>query len=198
MRAAIYSRVSTDDGRQTLDNQIAELERFALARGWEIAARYSDQASGTKGKKERPGYGQLFADAHRRKFDVVLVWKLDRFTREGTLAALSAIRDLGQQGVCFHSYTEPFLSTTGPAADLVLSIYTAFASYEAGLIAERIRAGVRRAQAAGIHCGRRANEDMRTTALRLRQEGLSLTAIAHKTGIHISTVCRYLKEKNAA
>lgn len=198
MRVATYSRVSTDDGRQTIENQEIELERFAAARGWEIVARYSDQASGGKGKKSRPGFHQLLSDANRRKFDVVLVWKLDRFTREGTHAALTAIADLASSGVAFHSYTEPMIQTTGPAGEVMLAIIAAFAKYEHDLIAERIRAGVARAQAAGIHCGRRANDQARATVLRLRDQGLSLNAIAHQSGCHVSTVCRYLKETKAA
>jgi len=198
MKVALYTRVSTDDGRQTLENQEVELERFAAASGWEIVARYSDQASGGKGKKNRPGYRQLFEDANRRKFDVVLVWKLDRFTREGTLAALTAIAELAKCGVGFHSYTEPLMQTTGAAAELIVAMHSFFARYEHDLIAERIRAGIARAQAAGIHCGRRANGASRSTVLRLRGEGLSLNAIASQAGIHVSTVCRYLKETKAA
>jgi len=198
MRVAIYTRVSTDDGRQTTENQLAELERFAAARGWEIAARYSDQASGGKGKNGRPQYRQLFIDANRRQFDAVLVWKLDRFTREGTLAALTAIAELAASGVGFHSYSEPLMQTTGPAGELILAMHSFFAKYEHDLIAERIRAGISRAQAAGIHCGRRANDQARAAVKRLKAEGLSLTAIANQTGCHVSTVCRYLKETKAA
>jgi DNA invertase Pin-like site-specific DNA recombinase len=79
MKAAIYARVSTADGRQDTENQLAELPRFASTQDWEIATEYIDRDSG--GRADRPEFRRMFADAARRRFDLVLVWALDRFTR---------------------------------------------------------------------------------------------------------------------
>ncbi len=78
---ALYSRVSTED--QDAENQLVELRAFCRRQGYEVAGEYIDHESGSKGKRERSGFARLFEDASKRKFDVVLVWSLDRFTREG-------------------------------------------------------------------------------------------------------------------
>ena len=197
MKVAIYTRVSTNDGRQTIENQTADLERYAASRGWEIVAQFSDQASGS-GKKARPGYEALFAAAHRHEFDIVLVWKLDRFTREGMVKAVTAIQRLADAGVRFHSYTEPIMQTTGPQRDLLIALFGFFAAYERELMKERIKAGIARAKANGKHCGRRPNQEAKEAAIRLRQEGHSLSDIAGQLGVRVSVVCRYLKQNRAA
>lgn len=198
MRAAIYTRVSTDDGRQTADNQRLELESFAAARGWQIVENYTDQMSGAKGRDQRAGYAQLFKDANQAKFDVVLVWALDRFTREGIGPALLAIEELEKQGIEFHSYTEPILQSTGPHSPIMRAMVAFIGDFERKRNTERIRAGVRRAQAAGIHCGRTRNAAIRAKVQELRASGKTLRQIATLTGIAHPTVCRYLKEKKAA
>lgn len=198
MRAAIYARVSTDDGRQTVDNQIGELRTYAAHKQWHVVSEYTDQASGAKGKEKRPGFAQLFKDANRGKFDVVLVWSLDRFTREGIGPAVTSIAELKKQGVEFHSYTEPLLQTSGPHAELICALLAYFAQFERERIADRIRAGVRRAQEQGKHCGRTRDESSRTKVLQLRAEGKSLTQISTLAGVAQSTVCRILRENKAA
>ena len=83
MLTAIYARVSTRDKGQTNDNQLLELRAFAERLGYSIYREYRDQESG--GTAERPQFQQLLLDAHQRRFDVVLFWSLDRFSREGGL-----------------------------------------------------------------------------------------------------------------
>ena len=81
MRAAVYARVSTADGRQDTENQLAELRGFASRQGWQIMGAYIDHESG--GRADRAEFRRMFGDAAQRKFDLVLVWALDRLTREG-------------------------------------------------------------------------------------------------------------------
>src|SRR5579862_1479357 len=97
MRAAIYARVSTADGGQDVENQLAELRRFAATQGWEIAKEYIDHESG--GKADRREFMRLLDDAAQRHFDVVLFWALDRFTREGALDTLKYLEQLNGYGV---------------------------------------------------------------------------------------------------
>src|SRR5439155_848682 len=95
--------------------------------GWTFV-EYVDQASGKTGDRE--SFKRLFADASRRQFDVVLVWALDRFTREGVLETFEYIRDLGKYGVQFESYSEPHFRTTGPAGELMLAVAAWIAKQE--------------------------------------------------------------------
>jgi DNA invertase Pin-like site-specific DNA recombinase len=112
MRAAIYARVSTADGRQDTENQLAELRRFASTQGWEIAAEYIDHESG--GRADRGEFRRMFSDAAQRRFDLVLVWALDRLTREGVAETFNHIKRLSSHGVQFVSFTEEHFRTTGP------------------------------------------------------------------------------------
>jgi len=102
MRAAIYARVSTADGRQDTENQLGELRRFASTHGWEITFEYNDHESG--GREDRAEFRRMFRDAAQRKFDWVLVWALDRFTREGVAETFEYIKRLTSHGVQFVSF----------------------------------------------------------------------------------------------
>jgi DNA invertase Pin-like site-specific DNA recombinase len=108
-RTAIYARVSTADGRQDTENQLAELRRFASTQNWEIAAEYIDHESG--GRADRREFCQMFTDVAQRRFDLVLVWALDRFTREGVGETFEYIRRLTSHGVHFVSFTEEHFRT---------------------------------------------------------------------------------------
>src|SRR5215216_2248066 len=110
-RVAIYARVSKDDGSQDAENQLAELRQWCASAGHTIAAEYVDRMSGAKGEDERPQLSRLLQDAHKRRFDVVLCWALDRLSREGLAATIGYLQRLDNAGVVFHSYTEELLST---------------------------------------------------------------------------------------
>src|SRR5688572_29222424 len=149
MRAAIYTRVSTH--QQTPENQTLALEQYAAARGWTITARYCDP--GISGTKEcRPQLDALMADARRRRFDVVLVWKLDRFGRN-LRHLITAIAELAAVGIQFASLNES-IDTATPSGRLMLNLLGSFAEFERDRIAERVSAGLYRARAAGRRLGR--------------------------------------------
>ena len=122
MKVALYARVSTRDGRQFTQNQLDGMRRYALFRGWEIVREYVDRATGSKGAAGRDELAALMADAYARHFDVVLVWALDRFTREGVLEAFQYIARLKASGVEFRSVTEEHFQTSGPAGELFLAV----------------------------------------------------------------------------
>ena len=109
MRIAIYARVSTDDKGQDPENQLRDLRAWCAASGHEIVGEYVDRVSGRKGAGERKQFSVLFEDASRRKFDCVLFWALDRFSREGMVPTVQHLERLSSYGVTFHSYTEPHL-----------------------------------------------------------------------------------------
>ena len=128
MRAGIYGRVSTADGRQDAENQLTELRRFADLQNWGIFDEYIDHESG--GRKDRDEFRRLLSDAAERRFDVVLVWALDRFTREGIAEPFEYIKRLKQNGVEFVSLKEEHFRTTGPAGELMVAIAAWIAKQE--------------------------------------------------------------------
>ena len=151
IRTAIYARVSTADGRQEAENQLAELRRFAKTQQWKIAAEYLDHESG--GRADRVEFRRMFADAAQRKFDVRLFWALDRLTRQGALETLRYLDQLSSYGVGFRSFTEPYLDSCGMFKDAVIAILGVIAKQERVRISERARAGLRRARARGTRSG---------------------------------------------
>src|SRR5215472_2005541 len=136
MRAAIYARVSTVD--QEPENQLQELRRYVEARGW-TAVEYVDR--GVSGAKDRrPALDQLMADAKRRRFDVLVCWRLDRLGRN-LKHLITLLEDLQVLGVAFVSLGEGIDCTT-PAGKLQLHILAALAEFEKARIQERVKAGL--------------------------------------------------------
>jgi DNA invertase Pin-like site-specific DNA recombinase len=111
MRVAIYARVSTDDKSQDPENQLRELRAWCINSGYMIAHEYVEHESGRKGADRRKQFAALFDDAAKRKFDCVLFWALDRFSREGMAQTIAHLQCLVSYGIAFHSYTEPHLAT---------------------------------------------------------------------------------------
>jgi DNA invertase Pin-like site-specific DNA recombinase len=147
-RCAIYARVSTFD--QQPENQLAELRRYVEARGW-TAVEYVDK--GVSGAKDRrPGLDQLVTDARRRRFDVLVCWRLDRLGRN-LRHLVVMLEELQTLGVAFVSLAEGIDATT-PAGKLQMHILAAIAEFERARIAERVKAGLSRVRAAGQTLGR--------------------------------------------
>src|SRR5262249_25576802 len=155
MRIAIYARVSTDDKGQDPENQLRQLRQWCASAGHELVHEYVDHESGRKGTKDRKQFAALFEDAHKRKFDCVLFWALDRFTREGMVPTIMHLQRLASYGVGFRSYTEPHLATDNELVrNILLALLASLAEVEAQKISERTRAGMARAQAQGKRIGR--------------------------------------------
>jgi DNA invertase Pin-like site-specific DNA recombinase len=188
MRAAIYSRVSTSNGHQSPQMQISELRDYAQRRGLEIAGEYVDHASGAK--DSRPALNKLMADAHQRRFDAVLIWKLDRFGRS-LRHLVNALAELEALGIAFVSLRDN-LDLSTPSGRLMFQIIGAMAEFERSLIQERVRAGIRAARAKGRKLGRpRAAVDAAKIG-RLRAQGRSIRHIAAELGCSRSLVHKTL------
>lgn len=185
LRVGIYGRVSTRE--QSVDLQVSELTAYAGRMGWTVVSTYLDEGvSGTKDK--RPALDKLMEDARLRRFDAVLVWKLDRFGRS-LPQLVQNVQLLDGYGVRFVSLTESVdTDSKSPVGRLMLHLFAAFAEFERGLIVERVKAGVAEAQRQGKHCGRPARVFRRDEAIRLRQEGQSLREIARTLGVPFSTI----------
>jgi DNA invertase Pin-like site-specific DNA recombinase len=167
VRVAIYARVSTngkngngdeDSGRrhyQDTDNQLLQLREWCASAGHEIVDEYVDRISGAKGKDKRPEFARMFDDAHKRRFDIVLCWALDRFSREGMVPTIGHLQRLAAAGVGFHSFTEPMLSTDNEMIrDIVLAVMSSLAKQERLRHVERVHAGIARARIKGTQSGK--------------------------------------------
>ena len=201
VKTALYLRVSTKPRKtikperqlreQTEENQRFKLHGFANAMEWSIAAEFVDRESGAK--KNRPGFKAMMDAASRHEFDVILVWSLDRFTREGIGPTLQHLAKLAGYRVAFRSYSEPFLDTTSQFGDLVTSIFAFFAAFERKRIGERVLAAHDRARAEGKHIGRpHAAPDPRLLAKvkALREEGKSIRQLANELELTHGTAQR--------
>ena len=147
-RCAIYARVSTME--QTTENQLAELRRYVEARGW-TAHEYIDE--GVSGAKDRrPALDELVRDAKRRRFDVVICWRLDRLGRN-LKHLITLLEDLEALGIAFVSLAEGIDATT-PAGRLQMHVLGAIAEFERARIQERVMAGLARARSQGQRLGR--------------------------------------------
>ena len=163
--------------------------------GHTVVREYVEHESGSKGADQRLQYAQLFADAARRDFDMVLVWALDRFTRNGMAATILDLQRLSSYGVTFHSYTEPHLSTDNELVrDVLLALLSSLAKLERTKISERTKAGLERARANGKRLGRpplsAADRKKLVAAL---DSGRSWRAVSAATGIPFSTVQKHAR-----
>lgn len=191
MRVALYGRVSKDDGKQSTENQLHELREFSARAGWTVVREYIDHASGKTA--DRPEFKMLFDDASKRKFDLVLFWSLDRFSREGVLETLNHLQQLSSWRVEWRSYQESYFDSCGPFKDVVVSLMATLAKQERLRISERTKAGLQRARRAGKALGRPRLKIDLTSLRRLQHNGLSLRQIAQQEHLSLSTVVRALK-----
>ncbi len=146
MIAALYVRVSTAE--QTTENQERELRAWAERLELEVVRVYAETASGAR--RDRAALTKVLAGAHRREFDVLLLWALDRLTREGIGATARYLEQLRAAGVRVMSQQEPWLDTGGPVGELLVAVFAWVAKQEREHLGERVRAGQTRARAQGV------------------------------------------------
>jgi DNA invertase Pin-like site-specific DNA recombinase len=186
-RTAIYGRVSTSNHGQDVTMQTRELEQFVQARDWRLVDSYLDIGiSGTKNK--RPELDRLMADAHKRRFDVVVVWRFDRFARSVS-HLLRALETFNALGIAFVSLSEQ-MDTTTPTGKMIFTVLGAVAELERSLIVERVKAGLRNARAKGKRLGRPKRIVDASKIAALRAEGLSWAKIAERLDVGEGTVYR--------
>ena len=189
MRAALYARCSTSE--QTVDLQLDGLRDYAKARGLEVVEEYVDEGvSGSKAK--RPALDRLLADAHRRRFDTVLVWKLDRLGRSLS-HLIQLVEQLGSLGVDLVSLGDPGLDTTSPHGRLIFAVMGAIAEFERDLIRERTRAGMAAARRRGKRVGRPRVHVPVSQARGLLAEGATVSSAARRLGVSRATLQRALE-----
>ncbi|TGE26892.1 recombinase family protein [Hymenobacter metallicola] len=204
MKVVLYARVSTLDKDQDPENQLLVLRRVAEAAGDVVVKEYVDQDSGRK--SSRKAFQQLLTDAGKRKFDLVRVWDLSRFSREGIQAVFEHTSQLEQCGVSFWSYCEPMLNTAGPMKDFMKAVLSWAAGYYSERLSENVKQGLARKKLkaaekgeAYVH-GRRALAPELVARIReLQAEGLSVRKISAAVSVPVGTLHKYLvKEESPA
>lgn len=192
---AIYARVSKGE-KQDVENQLRQLRAYCKRMQYKIYHEYIDRESGAKGKNERTAFAQLFQDASKRLFDIVLFWALDRFTREGLQKTIFYLQQLDEAGVQFHSYTEQYLTTDNELVrDILISVLASLAKQERKRISERTKAGLATARKKGKQIGRPSKAHLREEIKLLAQKGFSKNAISRKLAIDYKTVLKYYPRK---
>ena len=191
LRAALYARVSTTGHGQDVGLQLDELRQVAAQRGWEAVAYIDEGVSGAK--DSRPALDRMLVDAREGRLDVVAIWKLDRLARS-VRHLLELADSLNAWGVGLVSIRDAHIDTTTPSGRFTLQILGAVAELEKGLIRERVIAGVRRAQAAGKHCGRPKVELDLRPALAMLGQGHGLKTTAKALRVSRATLRRRLVE----
>jgi len=191
MRAAIYGRVSTADKGQDVTMQTRELRDYCQRRQWEVVGEYTDTCSGSK--DSRPSLDKLMTDARRRRFDIVLVWKLDRFGRS-LKHLVNALSEFESLGVAFASLQDA-LDLTTPQGRLMFGIIASMAEFERSLIQTRVRSGMANARSKGKRLGRPSVAVDAAQMYRMRDAGASVREIARQMGVSIGTVHSYCSKR---
>ena len=151
MKCVIYSRVSSQE--QSLENQIPVLEKWAQSRGFELVETYQEMESAWRNGHQRE-LARLLDNARKRKFDIVLVWALDRLSREGSAAILNLVNSLKVYCIRVLSYQEPWTEAPGEIGEILYAIAGWVARMESHRRSERTKAGLARVKAQGKRLGR--------------------------------------------
>lgn len=187
-RVAIYVRVSTKD--QKVDMQIEDLKKYCENRNFVQFNTYNDVGiSGTK--ESRSGLNQLMEDARKRKFDIVLVWRFDRFARS-TKHLVNALHEFRNLSIDFISYQEN-IDTSSPLGEAIFTIISAMSTLERDIICERVRGGLRNARSKGIKLGRPQNDIDINKVIAYREQGKSFRDIAKIMGVSVNLAFRTVK-----
>ena len=193
IRAGLYARVSTLD-QQTLPMQNRAMREYAARRGWNIAMQVKEVGSGATQRQRRE---ELMEAARRRKIDVVVVWRLDRWGRSVT-DLLTTLQELEHLGVGFVSLTEA-LDLTTPTGRAMAALLAVFAEFEREILSERVRAGLAHARQNGKRLGRPLTAGLHASQIRkLHRAGLSKSEISRRLNIGRTSVRRILDRRSQA
>jgi DNA invertase Pin-like site-specific DNA recombinase len=195
LKVALYARISTQDKGQNPENQLLQLRLFCEQQGWEIAGEYVDQKTGRT--SDREAFQRLFQDAYQKRFQVVLFWALDRFSREGATDTLQHLRKLTSYGVAWKSYTEQYIDSAGMFGEVIISLLAVLAKQESVRRSERASAAYARLKAQGRtdHLGRKRLVVDRAKIRAMAAGGLSVRSIAAKLKISHTSVHRIVQGK---
>lgn len=189
----VYARVSSKR-RQHTDNQLLKIRDFCKRRGWTIAEEYIDRETGAAGRDKRPALDRMMNDAHQRRFHQVVVFALDRLSREGIAQTFDYVRRLKLSDVELCSVTEELFNTAGPAGELFIALAAWIAEQERLRHVERIKAGQQRAREQGKSLGAPRKKINLERLRRLRKQGKSWREVEELTGVPKSSARRRLEK----
>ena len=186
-RVALYTRVSTADGQQTVENQLRDLRLAGERLGWDIVATFADQGiSGAKGRDQRPGLDAMLKGIARREFDMVASWSICRLGRS-LQHLVSILGDLDARSVDLYLHVQA-IDTSTPSGRAMFGMMGVFAEFERAMISERVKSGLARSTKKG---GRpRLDIDKQRHIERLLSGGLSINKTAKKLRVGVGTVHR--------
>ena len=187
-KVAVYVRVSTKD--QSVDMQLNDLERYSRERGLDVFKVYED--NGVSGTKEtRPALNELMDHAKKKRFDMVLVWRFDRFARS-TKHLVTALHEFRHLGIDFISFQEN-IDTSSPLGEAIFTIISAMSTLERDIIAERVKGGLRKAKAKGRLLGRPKSKIDISKLIEYRKQKMSIRRIAVEMSLSKGTIEKALK-----
>jgi DNA invertase Pin-like site-specific DNA recombinase len=180
------------------ENQLMQLRAFSAQQGWTVYGEYVDRTTGRT--SDREAFQKLFQDAYQGRFQQVLFWSLDRFSREGATDTLQHLRKLTSYGVQWRSYTEQFLDSAGVFGEVIISLLASLALQESVRRSERAKAAYARLRAQGRtnHLGRKRLVLDRDEIRAMATGGMSVRAIAAKLKISHTSVHRIIRTKRLA
>jgi len=186
-RVAFYTRVSTNDGKQTTDNQLRELTIAAERLGWDVVAHFTDVGiSGAKGRDRRPGLDDMMKGIARRDFDMIAAWSVCRLGRS-LQHLVSLLGDLDARKVDLYLHVQA-IDTSTPSGKAMFQMMGVFAEFERSMISERVRAGLARSDK---RSGRPPLDYLiRRKIEKALGQGMSINATAKKMKVGIGTVHR--------
>lgn len=189
-RVAIYTRISTGDGQQTIDNQLRDLHLAAERMGWEIVAHYSDEGiSGAKGRDRRPGLDAMLKGIARKEFTMVAAWSVCRLGRS-LQHLISLLGDLNSKGVDLYLHVQA-LDTSTPSGRAMFQLLGVFSEYERAMISERVKSSLARLRATGKVLGRKPLDPAKVEHIRASlNQGVSINKTAKALKVGIGTVHR--------
>lgn len=189
-RVALYTRISTGDGQQTIDNQLRDLNLAAERMGWEIVAHYSDEGiSGAKGRDRRPGLDAMLKGIARKEFDMVASWSVCRLGRS-LQHLVSLLGDINSKGVDLYLHVQA-LDTSTPSGRAMFQLLGVFSEYERAMISERVKSSLARLRASGKVLGRKPLDPAKVEHIRESlNQGVSINKTAKALKVGIGTVHR--------
>ena len=194
-KVCLYARVSK--ASQSVERQISELEVVAERNDWKIVDRYIDHGiSGAKGREQRPELDRMMKDSTKRKFDVVMVWSIDRLGRS-LQNLMEILNDLKSKNIDLYM-DQQAIDTTTPTGSLMFAMIGAFSQFEREMIRERVISGLDNAPKKGRIGGRPSNltDEIRSKIVELKGAGISIRKIMDECSVGTATVYKVLREGN--
>lgn len=189
MKIGIYARISKVSS--DLDNQLLVLRTYCQQMNYEIVNEYTDTISGAAVNRQE--FNKMLSDASKRKFDMLLFYALDRFSRAGTRETIRYLQMLDDYGVSYKSFTEQYIDSSGIFKDVIIALLSTLAKQERIRISERVVAGLAKARTQGRVGGRPTLEASKVEKIReMKSNGMSILAISKQLQVSRGTIYQYI------